>query len=366
MLSKRKFFLSCLLVVCAAALMLSSAASAAECPSYLKSITEANKAPIFAPLGLTFDSSGNLYAIESQNGEIERFGASDEFLGNFGSGELSVGFVRSVAVNNSTGVVYVADSGTSEISVFKPEGGGVYKRIQKVKGIGSFYIYVAVDNSTGPNKGDVYLIGGPEAEENHSEALVFKTNAEGELGESAELTAPPEEFGLYRKAGEYESGLVVDARNGSLYLAEPEKKALGEFSSSAVFQKRLLGTNTPATSFEPISVAIDETSGAIWVVDAQKGHNVVDKFSSTGEYLCQLTGTTKGLFKAPQAVAVRNVAGLTQGEVYVSDGKEIDVFGTAVAPKEFLLTVEKTGTGAAKGKVVSEPAGIRLRRGMHA
>jgi len=355
LLSIRRFILSCLLAALGA-LLLSSAASAAECPTYLKSITQANSAPIFAPNGLTFDSSGNLYSTEAQNGEIDKFGPSDEFLTAFGSGELSFGFVRSVAVNNTNGVVYVADSGTAEISVYKPQAGGTYKRIQKVGGIGNFYIYVAVDNSSGPNKGDVYLIGGPEAEENNSEALVFKTNAEGELGESEELNAPPEGFGLYRKVAEYESGLVVDNRNGTLYMTEPEKKALGVYSSSAAFQKRLLGTNTAAKSFEPISVGVDETTGGIWVVDAQ--HDVVDEISSSGELLCELTGTTKGAFKAPQGVAVRNNAGATQGEVYVSDGKELAVFGIGAAPpeEEFPLTVETTGTGT--GTVESTPEGI--------
>jgi DNA-binding beta-propeller fold protein YncE len=54
------------------------------------------------------------------------------------------------------------------------------------------------------------------------------------------------------------------------------------------FVESLDGTATPAASFTPSGVAVDPSSHDLYVSDS--AHKLIDKFSSTGTYLCQITG----------------------------------------------------------------------------
>ena len=104
---------------------------------YEKSITEAEPLESFAqPWGVTFDAAGNLYVADAGASAIDIFNSSNGFSGRLGKGSPEgFGFVfpqefftRSVAVSKTTGDVYVAESGTEEVFVFKPMGVGSYRR----------------------------------------------------------------------------------------------------------------------------------------------------------------------------------------------------------------------------------------------
>jgi DNA-binding beta-propeller fold protein YncE len=341
-------------------LVVSASASAATHP-FLKSITEANGSPLTLPWGMTFDSSGNLYLADAEEGKIvDKFSSANVFLEQIGSGIFTNEYTRSVAVNNSTGVVYVAESGTEEVYVFKPKEGGGYTKIQNKKvGIGTF-IYVAVDNSSGSNKGAVYVLGATGTAEKPGVSR-FKTDTEGKLTTSTKLTAPPKGFTPYGGLGE--GGLAVSSATGALYVTSPENQIVNVFSSEGTFEKAIDGKGTPAGSFEPIAIGIEESTGDLYVVDAADA--VVDQLSSSGTYLGQITGPSGSeAFKRPLGVAVQGAAGGTQNDVYVSDASpfpgektEVDVFGPeGSGPVTFALTVEKTGSGS--GTVTSAPAGI--------
>ncbi|HEY2718057.1 MAG TPA: hypothetical protein VGI52_00395, partial [Solirubrobacteraceae bacterium] len=112
------------------------------------------------------------------------------------------------------------------------------------------------------------------------------------------------------------------------------------------------GVETPAGSFKPIDVAVEESTGNLYVVDA--AHKVVDEFSSSGTYIGQITGKSEiQPFARPLGVAVS-----AENNVYVSDGAAVDIFGAegGGGGGEFPLTVTKTGGG--EGTVTSSPAGI--------
>src|SRR4029077_3898898 len=328
-----------------------SSALAAVTHTHLSAITEANGSPFVLPWGLAFDATnGNLFVADAKEQVVDAFDSTNTFTTQLGAGEFPEHFTRDVSVNYATGIVYVAESGSEEIFVFKPEG-GTYKFLQKKK-VGN-YMYVAVNNSSGPHGGDVYVISGGSAIE------VFKTNAEGELEGSEELTPPEGGFSLLGgQDPEHSSGgLAIDGATGTVYVAEPGHGVVSEYNSEDVLQaQELTGTETPAGSFEPVSVAIDESNGEVYVVDA--AHKVVDEFSSSGEYIGQITGISEAEpFGMPLGVAVQNAVGPTHGEVYITDGAAVQVFGpdSGSAP-QFTLTVEKTGAG--EGEVSSAPPGI--------
>ena len=94
---------------------------------------------------------------------------------------------------------------------------------------------------------------------------------------------------------------------------------------------------------EPAGVAVSEvgaSKGDVYIVD--RGNNRVEVFNAEGTYLSQFdgSGAPTGVFSSPQWVAVDNSAGLSAGDVYVTDpGHEvIDKF---------------TGTGAYIGQITA-------------
>jgi DNA-binding beta-propeller fold protein YncE len=113
-----------------------------------------------------------------------------------------------VAVNESSGDVYVADRTNNQVDVFGPEG----KCLSQLKAFSPEGI--AVDNSpTSPSTGDVYVAGAAEKE--GEKAVIYKFNPEGKLVfKLKEAKAGKESSEVL---GEIH-GVAVDA-NGSLWVA---------------------------------------------------------------------------------------------------------------------------------------------------
>ncbi len=149
--------------------------------------------------------------------------------------------------------------------------------------------------------------------------------------------------------------------------------ASAQAESVPSFNKSFTGGETPAASFGTLGgVAVDETSGDVYVLDAT--NEAIDKFSETGTFICQITGNGSGAnecdagtpgpeafsFSAPEpgespgAIAVDNsTTDGHQGYLYVTDrGHDaVDVF---------------TSTGAYVGRLsgeetaFSEPSGVAV------
>ncbi len=71
----------------------------------------------------------------------------------------------------------------------------------------------------------------------------------------------------------------------------------------------------------PVGVAVDEASGDMYVVD--QGNNRVEKFDAEGKYLSQFNGKDNPSFpsgfSSPSGIAVDNSTGPSKGDVYVVD-----------------------------------------------
>ncbi len=99
------------------------------------------------------------------------------------------------------------------------------------------------------------------------------------------------------------------------------------FSASESYVQGATLTGTPSGSFEdPEGVAVDDATGYVYVSDATA--NVVDVFSSSGEFLSQLTGMLgKGFvaFAKPTGLAVDQAT----NDLYVGDSHNqvVDVLG---------------------------------------
>lgn len=337
------------------ALGASSAYAAVE-HKYMSSITQTGPFEPFAtPWGLAFDGSGDLLMADSEHGVADVFGPENEYKAQFGPGFLTQKWARSIAVDHSTGYVYVTDIELSEdgsnVVVFKPKGTlpeEGYEHVATWTGAlskGSFgpkifrVMYVAVDNSAGPRKGDLYVMS---MSENYNVVSVFKPDAEGGEGEFVEeLKAPPGgwEFSRVNYGGPGEKaqdGLTVDPATGNVYVVnyahgdeinngiQEARKGVFVFNDEGVEQPWFAPRDAqlPGGSFGgPTAVAVDPSNGEVFVLDG--ADNVVDEFSKDGEFLGAIKGTGSGTpFSGPLGVAVS-----AAHDVYVSDGAAVDEFG---------------------------------------
>jgi DNA-binding beta-propeller fold protein YncE len=289
----------------------------------------------------------------SQQGHVFSFA-----FGSAGSGAGQFSTPTGIAANGRTGNVYVADRGNGRIERFTCTASSCTFASEWALPLPEEGGGIAVDNSTGGSKNDVYV-----ALEENGEKVIRRYSAEGTLlgtikrfkeGEGAEF--PKEEFGEIR-------GIAVD-RNGNLYVYREfdiiELKA-GKFvknipAGSGTCESRpgfavgpegeslYIGTvreNSEETCEEEVSViaklnesggvvsrALDreQTSGA--AVDLSTGNVYLDNvtkvtaFDTTG-LLIQSFGA--GQINHSTAIAVDSKA----NTVYVADteANRVEVFG---------------------------------------
>jgi DNA-binding beta-propeller fold protein YncE len=133
---------------------------------------------------------------------------------------------------------------------------------------------VAVQQSTG----DVYVA-------DQSNNRVQKFSAGGELILAFNGSATP--AGSFSGP----TGVAVDPSSGDVYVTDQFNNAVDEFSSTGAYISQLDGTATPAGSFSgPWGIAVDPSNGNVYVADANNA--LIDVFSSTGTYLTQFGSGT--------------------------------------------------------------------------
>ncbi len=304
-----------------------------------------------APWGMTFDSSGNLFVADPGVAGVDEFSSEDVFGAQMISPdalselEESIGKrAPTVAVDGTTGDVYLATDTSHQVFVFKPNGTGGYEPLSTWANpeFAGRYLYVAVDNHavepSDERAGDVYVLTSA------GKLFVLKSIEEGK---NNEVVGELPVSGVGATAG-----LTVDSATGDVYVAEPGNHAVAVFNDKGVEQPSLAprGSEAPGGSpLDPIAVAVDETTGEVYVLD--EANKVIDQFSSSGEYQGQIKGTApEGLsgpgspFAAPLGVAVQPHAGPTKGDVYVSDGAAVDIFGPDVVGSAPAVSGEQAST----------------------
>jgi tripartite motif-containing protein 71 len=80
-----------------------------------------------SPAGITLDQEGNVYVADTGNNRIQVFSSNGTFItkwgdvtkwGEYGSGNSTMRSPQGIAVDSSSGNVYVADTGINYISVW--------------------------------------------------------------------------------------------------------------------------------------------------------------------------------------------------------------------------------------------------------
>lgn len=277
--------------------------------------------------------------------------------GGPGSGAFSA--TQSLAVDEATGDVYVYDVGSGVLDKFtaagEPAEFSVLKKDQ-IEGVGGALLEaeVAVDNSNGPAKGDIYIANGT-----HIGIYAADGSTLGELsGEVEEKAGHPwgEPCGVAvdpagnvytahftgnvnkytpktntLSGGDYVASLTgleglcniaVDA-GGDVYTDTWVEGPVQRYPAA-----RFAQPETPGSLIDPhgLTLAVDPSNGFVYVDESAR----VRQFDATGALLYQFGETGPEPLGISLGIAVNGAS----GRVYVSDNERgrIDIFDPVVLP----------------------------------
>ncbi len=214
--------------------------------------------------------------------------ASKGVSGTFGQGGVGAGeyaFPTGVAVNQSTGDIYVADAGCCD----DPANGG--RRIAQFAVDGEFVRAWGWGVATGTEQFEVCTTscqGG------------ISGSGAGQLAIDLSPTPPQ---------------VAVDQSDGSVYVVDNLNDRVQKFSATGALLDAFGTTGVGDGEFNrPAGVAVDPVSSDVYVADAGNGR--VQRFDSAGTFLAQVgaPGVADGEFLTPTRVAVDSA-----GRLYVLD-----------------------------------------------
>ncbi|HEU0250928.1 MAG TPA: hypothetical protein VFR48_09410 [Solirubrobacteraceae bacterium] len=241
-------------------------------------------------------------------------------FGTSGSGDGQLSGNTGLAVNETSGDVYVADTANHRVEQFdqngvfisafgwgvkdgKPEAQTCVSSCQTgISGSGQGQLatpmFVAIDNSSGPSNGDVYV-------GDTTNNTVTKYDANGNYISTNDGSASGSAFGPL-------AGITID-QNGNLWVYDTSGE-MREFTQNGTFATEW-NSNIGVT---PAGIAIDSTE-TLYLV---RGNPGVGRFSATGvQELDFVTGTAeRPTFNGPTTGLAIDPAG---GDLYVDDGGKL-------------------------------------------
>jgi DNA-binding beta-propeller fold protein YncE len=177
-----------------------------------------------SPEGIAVDSSsGNVYVADTVNNKIKKFSSNGTFIAEWGTygGAVRNGTLRipeGIAVDSSSGNVYVADTGNNRIQTFSSNGtfiskwGGGYAP-RAINGSFDHPSDISLDQA-----GNVYV-----ADTANNRIQVFSSNGTfisvlGRDGGANGTLRSPE-------------GIAVDSSSGNVYVADIDNNRISVFTS---------------------------------------------------------------------------------------------------------------------------------------
>ncbi len=304
------------------------------------------------PHGIGVDSSGNLYVADSANNRVEEFTAAGTYIGTFGSEGTGSGRFKEPAdvALNAAGELFVSD--------------GANNRMQK-------WTRTAIPEAV-LGAGDFSHPDG-EALDSHGNLWVTDQWAGGtpsveKFASSGERTATYGEHGEGKGKFEEPTGIAINQSTGNVYVADGDLDTVQELNEKGEYVKTIGSKGTGAGDLdEPVAVALD-SSGDIWVADYQAQR--IAEFKESGTFVkafgwgvlngeeklevcttsCQAgkVGSGNGEFSDPSGLA------FSGGKLYVADQNNgrIEEFSTS---GEYVTKFATTGGGPGQ---LSNPHGI--------
>ncbi len=288
-------------------LLWSGRASAATGNQFISSVSEAPAGTrLVGPGAVAVDTStGEVFVGDGVAGYVDVFSAAGVYETRFGGGLVDA---VAVAVDEASGDVYVVEPQQAAILVYEPDAEGGYRLLSRWSGKGvpgggfDEVAGVAVDNSKGSSAGDVYVVEATAVGVEGGAVDVFKPNpnpehpeevgeGEGEEGVFVRRLAGP-------KLGE-PNGVAVSPSTGRVLVADSFKGAIYAYSPEGVYEEKLTGKGSPYGPFgkeapvgDVAGLAVDEASGDVYVAEAER--HVVSQYSPAGEWEGWITSTPDG------------------------------------------------------------------------
>lgn len=219
-----------------------------------------------------------------------------------GSGDGELTTPGRAAVEQSTGNLFVVDSGNDRVQVFESQEGGTATYLTQ---FGSGQLNdpwgIAIDEDAGQTY--VYV-----ADAGNDRIVKYASDeaAVPSFSVDASFTSPAKGAGA-GEVGDFHAALAIDPTNGDLIVADNSKALIQRFESDGTFLSSFDGSNGAAAFEGPIDVAAN-SSGDIYVVDANgniaeaDGTSKALRYSSSGQYKATLGPA--GTHERPATVAV--------------------------------------------------------------
>jgi DNA-binding beta-propeller fold protein YncE len=266
-----------------------------------------------SPFGVAVDqSSGDVYAADS--GEVDVFDSAGIYQPSLRLTGFSA--VRAIGLDQATNDVYVADTGGGAVDVFNASSESVLQINGSETPAGFMAPFgVAVNDGSG----DVYV-------SDAANGVVDVFNAAGVYQPSLQLTGTPPSAPV-TGAFAFVTGVAVDQATGDVYVADFGNGVVDVFGPSGAYLSQINGSETPTGSMSPWGLGVDQANHELYVGDF--GNGAVDSFNTAGIYEGQIKGSeTPTGSMSPYSVTVGH--GHT---VYIADGEHaIDIFSSVVAP----------------------------------
>lgn len=300
----RKYWLLLSLPLVAAALLWSSAASA-SC-NFLSILAPAGSADgqVLTPRAVAVDPSGNVF-VADQNDRVQKFNSSGVFQFKFATGGSSFGSVvaaSGVAVNSTTGDIYVSDGFSERTSgiVQKFNSSGVFQLAWGISGSANGQFLNGAGGVAVDSAGNVYVTDlGNHRIEKFTAGGTF-ISSWGSSGTGNGQFSGPE-------------GIAIDTSD-NIYIADTGNHRIQKFNTSGTFVTKWGTNGTGDGQFDtPWGVSVDG-AGDVYVADTN--NNRIQKFSPTGTFLssCGTSGSGNGEFSGPQDVGADST-----GNYYIAD-----------------------------------------------
>ena len=297
------------------------------------------------PQGITINTSGNIYVADTGNHRIQKFSPDGALITRWGSYGLGDGqfSVPSWIATDSNGNVYVTERDHSRIQKFTANGEFITKWGSQGSGDGQFKGLlhgIAADSS-----GNIYVV-------DSANYRIQKFNSDG-----AFIT----KWGTYGSGdGEFDwhggshpdAGIAIDG-SGNVYVVDSGNHRIQKFNSDGAFITKWGSSGSGDGKFGFAVGIVVDVIGNVYVTDWNPDNHPIQKFNSNGEFITKWggLGSGNGEFHCPHGIAAD-----VSGNVYVADiwNNRIQKF---TANGEFTI---KWGTDSSGNGEFSGPQGIAV------
>lgn len=291
------------------------------------------------PASTAFGPDGSLWVTDQFNSRLERFTASGEFKsvigwgvsngkeelqtcttscqrGIPGTGAGQLEDPEGIAVNQTTGNVYVTDETANRVTEYSAAG-GLIRTFEMTKSAPLSAPHgIAIDAS-----GNVW---------------VADTGA-GKIEEFSETGSPIQEFGEPgSKPGQFSNVLGLAFAGGNLYVTDDGNERIQEFTTAGKWVREFGSSGSEPGEFTyPVGIASSPINGLLYV--SSWGDGRIEAFSTEGKFIEEFGhyGSANNEFEGPAGLAVNP----TSGALYIADelNNRVDVWtlpATATEPAQ--------------------------------